>query len=1734
MKRCAFLLLLGPLFLCCYGDFPPGSCDGYTNITEPWRNLLFKSSSFPGYPKNDSNLVGQWWRFTGIGGDKGQTKVEAFLGHITGQLKNNSDLVIPGATVINSLSASMAVSGVGPHATSVGLSSAGDGTTGNAILGITHNLVSIMYAPGQNTTQTTVSCETVDLSLKMVKSGSSNNEEKSVLSAKENTMHINMDALAKNNNGSAAVAFLTVTGMESLLSHEYFHTANLTEMYSDVITAILPSVNNTNLTEPVNFTIQHKKTAPESGMMTCVYWEEPDGGKPMGWSVRGCWVTFTNENYTVCSCNHLSTFALILQIAEPQPDESFLDWLNRMCVIVGLFFFALAILTFLLCSWNPKINNTARLHLCINLALSQLLLLWNSNYVDQKLACKVLAGLLHFLVVASFVWMLLEALQLHLLVRMLSKVQVIQRDGLPKLLLYLVGYGVPFVIVGVSALVYSDGYGATNGQCWLSTNRGFNWALTGPVVTVLGLNCALFGATLWSLRPTLASMKSDISQSKDTRLILFKILAQFVILGCTWILGLYQANLFFKVMFIILNSQQGTFLYIVHCLLNKEVREEYIKWLTCSFKPSEDHHNCEPDSCGPSAVCTPDGGCICDYGLEIPSGYLPTPASYGCVDIDECQVIEDICGNYATCTNIIGSYICTCLRGFTPTDATLPPGTSNPCINIDPCLGNICGNGTCYTNNPGYYECDCDVGFQLTYDLIPNCQDVDECQSTLAMCGPYSTCTNTYGSYICTCSSGFIAADPTLPPGSQNQCIENFCLENNCGNGLCYNKPRGYACSCNTGYYLTYYVIPFCQDTDECQMTLDFCGPYCSCTNTIGSYICICWTGFAAPNSTVQPGSLNQCTDIDECQTTLDLCGPSSICTNTIGSYECACFSGFTTMDSEIPPASSNPCTDIDECQATLFYCGPYSNCTNAIGSYTCTCWSGFTVTDSEIPPGSSNECTDINECETTLDICGPYSICTNAIGSYACTCLSGFAAPNSTVQPGSFNQCTDIDECQTIQDYCGLYSTCDNTIGSYTCTCWTGFSATYSLLPPGSSNPCIVTSLSSIVGASINSTLCGPNSICFNMSGAITCACQAGYTSTKANKEPSNSNICIDVDECVRDASICGPNSNCTNSIGSYFCGCLVGYRVSEPNALPSVSTPCEDINECLETPGICGKQTICTNTIGTYYCSCPDGFYPSTGVLWVRGVSYCQNLREFVDAITPAKTVANFFSACMEVSAMGSDSTGVSSEGDADTGSLILGIAEHLVSELLSSNGTPYTKTLQTASVDLSLLAIGPENVNDSSVSLSTKENSMEINLHAIASANDASAVVALLTLNGMENLLSHQYFQTVNKTEMYSDILTVVLPSVNNKILTMPVNFTIQHQTVPDSGMVTCVYWEDQAGQAKRWSVDGCWVAHSDENHTVCSCSHLSTFALIMQIGEAPPPNPFLEWLNRICAIIGLFFLALAILTFLLCSWNPKINNTARLHLCINLALSQLLMLWNSAYVNYTLACKAYAGLIHFFVIASFVWMLLEALQLHLLVRKLSKVQIIQRDGLPKLLLYLIGYGVPFVIVGISALVYSAGYGATDAQVCWLSTKRNFNWAITGPVIGILALNWVLFCATLWGLRPTLVSMRSNVSQSKDTRLIVFKILAQFVILGCPWILGLYQTNLFFQILFIILSSQQGTLLYIVHCLLNKEVREEYMRWLKCQFGKDKSVKDALSISEELDKPEEKTEERKTRND
>ncbi|KAI6061504.1 Adhesion G protein-coupled receptor E2 isoform X1 [Aix galericulata] len=72
----------------------------------------------------------------------------------------------------------------------------------------------------------------------------------------------------------------------------------------------------------------------------------------------------------------------------------------------------------------------------------------------------------------------------------------------------------------------------------------------------------------------------------------FKALAHVCILGCTWGLGLLQAQGGEVVDFIftIINSLQGAFIFLVHCVLNRQVTEQYRRWfrvLGRSQKPQE-------------------------------------------------------------------------------------------------------------------------------------------------------------------------------------------------------------------------------------------------------------------------------------------------------------------------------------------------------------------------------------------------------------------------------------------------------------------------------------------------------------------------------------------------------------------------------------------------------------------------------------------------------------------------------------------------------------------------------------------------------------------------------------------------------------------------------------------------------------------------------------------------------------------------------------------------------------------------------------------------------------------------------------------------------------------------------------------------------------------------------------------------------------------------------------------
>ncbi|XP_065775188.1 putative adhesion G protein-coupled receptor E4P [Muntiacus reevesi] len=324
----------------------------------------------------------------------------------------------------------------------------------------------------------------------------------------------------------------------------------------------------------------------ESKKSLCVYWDE------LVWSNEGCHVIFYNGTQTVCSCSHLSTFAILVASVELKEDPV-LTMITHAGLSLSLLCLLLAALTFLLCRSIRNTSTSLHLQLSICLFLAYLLFLTGITRTEPEALCKVIAGVLHYLYLAAFTWMFLEGLHLFLTVRNLKVANYTSAGRFKKRFMYPVGYGVPAVIVAVSAAINPQGYGTAK-HCWINIEKGFILSFLGPVSAVILINLIFYSITLWILRDRLSSLNKDVSKIQNTRMLTFKAIAQLFLLGCSWCLGFFLAELIKEPIrsitayaFTITNVLQGVYIFLVHCLLNQQVREEYVKWLRRMSKKTE-------------------------------------------------------------------------------------------------------------------------------------------------------------------------------------------------------------------------------------------------------------------------------------------------------------------------------------------------------------------------------------------------------------------------------------------------------------------------------------------------------------------------------------------------------------------------------------------------------------------------------------------------------------------------------------------------------------------------------------------------------------------------------------------------------------------------------------------------------------------------------------------------------------------------------------------------------------------------------------------------------------------------------------------------------------------------------------------------------------------------------------------------------------------------------------------
>ncbi|XP_039369926.1 adhesion G protein-coupled receptor E3-like [Mauremys reevesii] len=485
------------------------------------------------------------------------------------------------------------------------LSAGGNESKGEVVSAVTFLLQSVELAAltaalksPENRTQT-VTTESMAIETLLVVPAAGPCDEVFRLRAQEEKMDIHCDTVTQApTEDSWAVAFISYSTLGSIFNKRFLDEGDLMtdeklrnfHLNSRVVSGAVGDGRPTNLLKPVNFTLRHRQTIKEEEETRCVHWKFIAGKGT--WAEDGCTVLHTNSTHTICSCDHLSSFALLMGHTGVEESDP-LTIVTYVGLTLSLLCLFLAILTFLLCRSIRNVSTSLHLQLCLCLFLAHLLFLTAVTRTGSRVACAVTAGFLHYLFLACFSWMFLEGLHLFLTVRNLKVVNYTSASRFRKRFIYLFGYGFPALVVAISAALNSDGYG-TPQYCWLNLKRGFIWSFLGPVCAIILINLSFFLVTLWILKDKLSSLNEDVSTLKDTRLLTFKAIAQLFILGCTWSLGLFQigsAKMVMAYLFTIVNSLQGAFIFLVHCLLNRQVREEYRRWIKGTRKPSPTTQN---------------------------------------------------------------------------------------------------------------------------------------------------------------------------------------------------------------------------------------------------------------------------------------------------------------------------------------------------------------------------------------------------------------------------------------------------------------------------------------------------------------------------------------------------------------------------------------------------------------------------------------------------------------------------------------------------------------------------------------------------------------------------------------------------------------------------------------------------------------------------------------------------------------------------------------------------------------------------------------------------------------------------------------------------------------------------------------------------------------------------------------------------------------------------------------
>ncbi|XP_053097455.1 adhesion G-protein coupled receptor G4 isoform X2 [Pangasianodon hypophthalmus] len=333
-----------------------------------------------------------------------------------------------------------------------------------------------------------------------------------------------------------------------------------------------------------------------------------------------------------------------------------------------------------------------------------------------------------------------------------------------------------------------------------------------------------------------------------------------------------------------------------------------------------------------------------------------------------------------------------------------------------------------------------------------------------------------------------------------------------------------------------------------------------------------------------------------------------------------------------------------------------------------------------------------------------------------------------------------------------------------------------------------------------------------------------------------------------------------------------------------------------------------------------------------------------------------------------------------------------------------------------------------------------------------------------------------------------------------LKVPVVIRLHHLNPNTLGRdVQCVYWNfNENGGLGGWSPSGCWKHNTTHEYTTCMCDHLTHFGVLLDVSRAPIDEKNEKILTLItytgCGVSS-FFLGVTVVTY---SLLEKLRRDYPSQILMNLSIAllglNLVFLVNSWLSSFglTALCVAVATTQHYFLLASFTWMFLEAVNMYFALVKVFNAYV------PSYILKFcsIGWGVPLLICCLVLVVKPDSYGLLPLEnsemFCWVSDSVVFYVCVVGVVGVILLVNGSVFLMVLLQVRRACVSEHSGVM--KELR----GVTSLTLLLGLTWsaaFLTWGDARVPLLYIFSILNSLQGFFIFVFQCLMKENVRKQW---------------------------------------